>query len=195
MKFTIDLDTSSRFVRPELLLHPPVPPEMHGRTPRELMGQAQWDKVRKAAYAENNHCCWACGIHKTEARYRQWLEGHERYDIDYKKGVMRLKDVVALCHLCHQFIHKSRAAALHSLGKMPWHKYRDIILHGSALLNKHTPTPWWDYKKMRKDMEKGKRKLKWGDWKLIYDGTEYRSKFASKAAWDAHYTGKAREDK
>ena len=90
---------------PELLTHPNIPKPLHGITPRDILGKAWWDQQRQIAYRERHYHCWACGVHKSQAAYYQWLEGHESYDIDYVHGIVTLREIVALCHACHSFIH------------------------------------------------------------------------------------------
>src|SRR3990167_9396936 len=86
------------FTNPAILLHPNIPKPMHGVNPRTIMGQEWWDEQRQRAYEENNFCCWACGVHKSQAAYHKWLEAHECYEIDYIAGRMYMRIIVALCH-------------------------------------------------------------------------------------------------
>jgi hypothetical protein len=67
--------------------------------------------VRRRAYAKNNGCCWACG---------EWgrLEAHESYEIHYYAGLLVLKEIVALCKSCHEFIHSGRLKLLWRDGQL-----------------------------------------------------------------------------
>ncbi len=103
------------FVRPELLTHPPIPSDLVGLNPRTIMGQAKWDDVRREAYQENNYCCWACGTHKHSAWQHSWLEAHETYTYDEARLLARLKEIVALCHRCHMFVHANTL-----VGNLDW---------------------------------------------------------------------------
>jgi len=104
---SFDVPEGPAFVRPELLLHPPIPPALYGRNPRTAYGREWWNKVRRKAYRENNYHCWACGTHRLDARV-PILDAHECYKYDYKRLEATLTEVVALCRNCHYFIHWRR---------------------------------------------------------------------------------------
>ncbi len=91
--------------RPEVLLCPNTPKPLHGVVPREIYGQSWWNKTREAAYRSTNYHCLACGVHKYQAKHRQWLEGHELYEINYVEGTSTYIETVPLCHFCHNSIH------------------------------------------------------------------------------------------
>ncbi len=101
---------------------------------RTLLGKSWWDEKRYQAYAKHDYHCWACGIHKFDAKYHQWLEGHECYIINYKDGIMELKEIVALCHSCHNFIHSGRLLQLYIKGDISKAKALDILNHGFHIL-------------------------------------------------------------
>lgn len=69
------------------------------------MGHALWDETREKVYSENNYCCWACGVHMTQAWKYVWLEAHETYEYDVGTMRAKLKEIVGLCHRCHMFNH------------------------------------------------------------------------------------------
>ena len=117
-----------KFIRPEILLHPNVPKPLHHVNPRSILGKEWWDVQRQKAYKENNYCCWACGIHKSEAKYHQWLEGHEHYDINYETGCVKLKEIVALCHSCHNSIHTGRMQLLRKRKEISKEKHLNLSL-------------------------------------------------------------------
>lgn len=73
---------------------------------RSILSPAQWDVVRKEAYARAGGRCMICGA-KT-AR----LEAHERWEYDEDKKVQKLSDVVAVCRACHEVIHIGRTQLL-----------------------------------------------------------------------------------
>lgn len=185
MTFFIDLDMKPKFTRPELLFHPPIPAPLHGVNPRTVMGKKEWDFVRREVYAVNNDCCWVCGVHRTAAAEKRWLEAHEIYDIDYKKGRMTLREIVALCHYCHNYVHIARLRTLVANRKMQKKKLARVLAHGDAILRKHNPKPWFSTKKLAKAFEKSK--VKWNDWKLVYDGKEYGPKFPTPDMWASYY--------
>ncbi len=69
---------------------------------RSLLKPAQWDVVRRAAYARANSHCMICG------RFTRRLEAHERWYYDEDTHTQILTDVIALCHQCHSVIHIGR---------------------------------------------------------------------------------------
>jgi len=80
------------------------------------------ERTTTISLAEQDYHCWACGIHKTSAKYHRWLEAHEVYDIDYGTGRVEMKEVCALCHSCHQYIHDGRMQKLFEQGKLSFEK-------------------------------------------------------------------------
>lgn len=167
--------TTPIFKRPDLLLHPNIPKPMHGLNPRTIMGKEWWDKKRKEAYRINNNCCWACGIHKDVARYHQWLEAHESYNISYRLARMTLKEIVALCHSCHNYIHSGRLRQLWKKGEISKGIYDDIMGHGDELTKNLTTT-----KQVFVAHD-------WKNWHLIIDGVKFHSKFRNYKEWEQHY--------
>lgn len=69
---------------------------------RSILSPAQWDAVRREAYARAGGKCMICG-----ATVRR-LEAHERWEYDEDNAVQKLADVVAVCHSCHEVIHIGR---------------------------------------------------------------------------------------
>ena len=69
---------------------------------RSILPPAQWDVVRKEAYARAGGKCMICGIKTTR------LEAHERWEYDEVNAVQKLADVVAVCRGCHEVIHIGR---------------------------------------------------------------------------------------
>lgn len=120
--------------QPELLMGDNIPAPMHGVAPRNILGANWWDRERRAAYKRTNYHCKACGVHKSEAKYHSWLEAHEVYRIDYKRGRMFYKEAVPLCHFCHNYIHDGRLQALLGKGEIHHAKYAQIIRHGDKIL-------------------------------------------------------------
>lgn len=167
---------TDRQLRPELLLEPPLPEPLHGLAPRTIKGRAWWDKHRKAAYARMDDCCHACGVHKSRALYRRSLEGHESYEIDWENGRMELREIVALCHCCHNYIHSGRLRILLDTGKIDTVKYNRIIEHGNSIvagLAEPEPLPVMV--------------AAWDRWVLVVDGDEYPSRFRNRDEWAGYY--------
>ncbi len=165
------------FPRPELLVHTIIPPPLHGLAPRTIKGQAWWDRNRRAAAATNLYRCWACNVPKTRAKKHQWLEGHESYNIDWRKGTCTLVEIVSLCHYCHNYIHRGRLNVLAGIGAVSRHFVNDVVKHGDALtagLERFVlPSP--------ADM------APWSSWVMIIDGTPYPSRFTSVDEWSDYY--------
>jgi len=132
-----------RFVRPGILTHPWIPASLHGVAPRVIEGQGWWDRQRKAAYAMNDWCCWACGMDAAFAEPRPGLEAHEVYAYDFGRREATLREVVALCPACHQFIHMGRLWALFQEGKLPLEGVARVLLRGLGILERAGLQPWW----------------------------------------------------
>ena len=166
-------------LRPEILLHPNIPKPLHGLAPRNILGQEWWDMQRKAAYAKTGDRCAACGVHKSEAEYHKWVEAHELYDINYKKGLMTFKEVVALCHSCHNFIHSGRMGMMVQQGTMDANKMIDILNRGEEILIKNK----------LKHPKDPKYVAEWDKWRLVLNGKKYKGKFETYDDWYDFYVG------
>lgn len=168
-----------KFPNPKYLTHPNVPKPLHGTNPRSVLGQEWWDIQRQEAYAKNDYCCWACGVHKSEAKYHQWLEAHESYDYNYRLGRAKLNEIIALCHSCHNFIHSGRLQMMVNKGEYSISKQRDILEHGCAVLSEASlEQPRFD----------GDIKVaRWEKWHIVIDGEKYYSKFANFEEWRDFY--------
>ena len=195
------------FLRPEILVHPTIPKPMHGINPRTIKGKSWWDVVRKEAAAENNNCCWACGVHKSRAMFHKWLEGHECYDIDYETGRIEMRELTSLCHACHNFIHSGRVLSQCSSGIISPRRADKIFRHGFSILNDAGITPHIhsmlnfllfqnresediiaiieDRGYSVSDLEKDD--VAWQDWHLIVDGEKHFSPFKDYKAWYNYY--------
>ncbi len=164
------------FPDPSILLHPQIPKPLHLLNPRTLLGQEWWDEQRQIAYARHNYHCHACGIHKLLPRYHKWLEAHEFYSINYKTGEVRFIELVALCHSCHNYIHKGRMQKILDSVDMPRKKYNTIIAHGNKILKDNNlratqPTII----------------CSWADWHLVIDDKNYGQRFHSYAEWKSYW--------
>ena len=164
------------FKRPALLRHGNIPKPLHELTPRTIRGTEWWDAERRAAYAANNYCCWACGVHKSQAKYYQHLEAHEMYRIDWKKGRSVYKGACALCHSCHNYIHSGRLKILVHQKSISQYKYDDVMRHGQRITGKKNKPP------MPREVQQD-----WSRWHLVLEGERYFSKFASLREWEKHF--------
>ena len=135
MTIRLDLRTpTAHFVRPELLLHPMIPARLFGVNPRTLRGSEWWDETRREIYTINNFCCWACGRHKSQDYFHQWLEAHEWYSFNAATCTATVTEVVALCHTCHRYIHQGLAYHDYAAGALSHEDMKHILLHGLKVL-------------------------------------------------------------
>jgi hypothetical protein len=174
-----DVDLKKWKPKPEILASPHTPKPMHGTVPREILGQAWWDKTRKEAYASTNYHCIACSVHKSEAKYHKWLEAHEVYRPNYSVGIWKYLYTVPLCHFCHNFIHAGRLQALLERGEIHHHKYCAILKHGDAILAAIGLKPWQPYE--------GKF-APWSKWRLQIGRKKYKPKFKSTKELEQHFS-------
>lgn len=175
---------------PTLLLHPNVPKPLHGTAPRVVLGSNWWDRERRACYKAALDCCEACGVHKSRAKSRQWVEAHETYEIDYRKGRAKYIRSVSLCHFCHNFIHDGRLQALLEQGKIPHGKYRDILQHGEEILVRAgLARPSHAERETRiAEMVTNGQVAKWEDWRLQIGRKLYLPVYPTEADWIRAYS-------
>lgn len=182
--------------KPEILLCPRTPEPLHGVVPRVILGQTWWNKTRREAYASTNFRCEACGVHKDKAKSKQWLEGHELYDIDYQNGTSVYVRTVPLCHYCHNYIHSGRMFTLLQQGLFNHFKYVKILEHGDQVLAKVgliKPSVLEQNKILDDMMESGKF-ADWSKWRLHLLGTCYKPIFKTRKDYLAHWDSKNGED-
>jgi hypothetical protein len=160
--------------RPEILLFSGVVQPLHEVCPREILGRKWWDQTRKESYKSTNYHCVACGVHKSVAAYHKWLEGHERYEVDYVRGIQTYLDTQPLCHFCHSYCHLGRLKALLDRGEIYHAKFVDIVQHGDRVLAEAGLT---------KIVYNGAM-APWSKWRLILFGKKHRPKYRSLKAWE-----------
>lgn len=171
--------------RPEVLLQNNTVKPLHEVVPRLILGQQWWDRTRTVAYASTDWHCVACGVFKRDAKEHPWLEGHEVYTTDYKKGRQTYVETVPLCHYCHCFIHDGRLQILADKKLITKKKFRDVIAHGkdvliAAGLNTCRTPPMV-------------KMAKWEDWRLVLFGKEYPPKYKNYEDWFAHFNPEVEE--
>ena len=71
---------------------------------RHCVSSSDWDKIRHRVYSRANNQCEICGAIKDPSQKR-WIEAHERWSYDDKKGVQKLMRLIALCTDCHTVTH------------------------------------------------------------------------------------------
>lgn len=172
-------------LRPEILLCDNIPLPLHGLAPRVVMGAQWWDRVRRAAYASTNYHCVACGVHKQFAKARQWLEGHEVYDIDYGKGRMKYLETVPLCHYCHNYIHDGRLNWLLERGEIHHAKFVAIIQYGDGVLASAglVRLSHDERDEQVRQLMLNNKVAEWGKWRLVVGRKSYPPLFPSEKAW------------
>ena len=183
------------FRNPVYLTHPNIPKPLHGMNPRSLLGKEWWDIHRREAYATQDYHCWACGIHKRDARYHQWLEGHEGYDINYKTGEVKLNEIIALCHSCHNFIHSGRMQMMLRSGETDRDKVLYILNRGLMILDEVGLDPFYGTVMLWNQITGEDRSYTiddsytapWNQWHLIIEGKKYYSKFKNMQEWANYY--------
>lgn len=191
-------------LRPKLLLHPNLPMPLHGLNPRTLKGQPWWNEKRQEAYAKNDYHCWACGTHKSEAKFHSWLEAHEDYSIDYTIGRMEIREITSLCHACHNFIHSGRMYNMLEAGATSRTYVEAVLKHGIGVLqsaklpmNGHAltvceMTGLAYYQASAVCLEHGVKevptsKVAWSDWRMVLDGVEYAPLWKNEQEHAEHY--------
>ena len=73
---------------------------------RSILSPAQWDVVRKDAYARAGGKCAICGGVSPR------LEAHEQWEYDERGAIQKLKTVIAVCKNCHEVIHIGRTSLM-----------------------------------------------------------------------------------
>lgn len=163
-------------LRPEVLVGPNIPKPLHGVAPRTVLGAKWWNATKKAAYAYTDNRCLACGTHASACKYRQWMEAHEVYDIDYVAGRMLYVETVPLCHLCHCYIHDGRLRWLMFIGKLHFGKFAQVMQHGDKVLTEAGLPPRLPYEVRDLQFVEGiitGSYAAWLNWRLVVDGKEY----------------------
>jgi|TARA_R110002096_G_scaffold160777_4_gene327096 hypothetical protein len=172
-----------------LLLCPNVPKPMHGIAPRVVLGGPWWEAERQAAFKSSLWCCEACGVHKEKAKARQWMEGHEFYDIDYLEGKMFYVRTVSLCHYCHNFIHDGRLHGLLRQNKIHHGKFVAILQHGDKVL---ADAGLQRMSRRARDtfvetMKQNGTLALWHAWRLVVEGKEYLPRYRTEQEADEAY--------
>lgn len=193
----------TNFWRPELLASPNIPKPLHTVNPRTILGKKWWDDVRQFAYTRHDFRCYACGTPKQNASYHQWLEAHEDYDIDWETGKVELREIVALCHSCHNFIHSGRLYTIYLNGEIGKDKIKDILDHGFDICKRNNIKPYYGAYLVQYMMEGYPEELaeqfaikdgwypnkmaEWDKWHLVVEGKSYYSPFKNLEEWKSYW--------
>ena len=76
-----------------------VPDGCWGYNLRSILSKQEWDFLRSYAKENSKGKCAICG------KQTKFLDAHERWSYDEKKGVQKLEEVIAVCKDCHSAIH------------------------------------------------------------------------------------------
>jgi len=176
---------------PEILCQPQIIKPLHGLNPRTILGTKWWNTHRQEAYESTDYHCLACGVHKKDAPFHKWLEGHEDYDINFEKHKYSLKRIIPLCHACHNYIHAGRLKILMNNGTIGINRYYRILDRGDSIIKREG---------LNKDNlimevcagDKSKffpeNNGTWDEWHLVIDGKKYYSKFDNYNDWRLYYS-------
>ena len=100
-----------------------------------IRDKPEWTTLRKQAEQSNNECCYVCGVHKSEAKYRTYLYGQEIFSIE--QDIATLTEVVCLCYSCYYFIDVSRLLG----DDFGYERTKEIFRHGFNILKEHNLKP------------------------------------------------------
>ena len=189
----------------ELITMPNVPRPLHGLPPRKIMGQANWDRMRKRCYYDAGYKCEVCGCEPPKGQ----LHAHELYTIDYMDGTSTFSRCIAICKQDHDFIHSGRLVTLYKSGNplYPKEYLLSVVEKGFKLIhdankkynaNLKAYATFLEYLKVPSlcmEMEKLIKKYniefyaepkhiaKWADWRLVWRGKEYHTPYHNEAEW------------
>lgn len=185
-------------LKPEILCQPNIPKPLHGINPRTIRGVDWWNITRQKVYVSTDYHCVACGVAKVDAKVHQWLEAHELWNIDYTTGICEVISIEPLCHYCHNFIHSGRLQMIMDKEKSE-EEVKDILEHGLNILYQNKLKCFPSTLKFAKELGckthgvkaykiKVNPKIKWEDWKMVFEGKEYKSKFNSIDEWNEFFS-------
>ena len=192
-----------------IITMPNIPKPLHHQNPRNLLGAAVWNRMRRRCYTLADMTCEICGNRQEKG----YCDAHELYDIDYATGTSRFVRTICLCRLCHRYgIHTGRCVTLFKDGNPIMTK--DVLLAGaenafslvSEWNKKHKEEEplrlyanWLEYLRceelnqpMRELIKKYKAKFymedpkqtaKWSSWSLWIGDREYPTPYENEKAW------------
>ena len=82
---------------------------------RAVLSKKQWDYIKKDAKIRSGGKCSICG------KKTKFLDAHEVWSYDIKKGVQKLDDVISVCKDCHSAIHIGRTSLVGNLERAENH--------------------------------------------------------------------------
>ena len=177
-----------KLLNPKLLGQANVPKPLHGINPRTIMGATAWKNVRSVSLRTTPYCT-ACG------KETPFLDLHEDYNIDYKKGIMSLNQYVTLCRDCHQFIHSGLLLNFMAQKKISVPEGKRILKHGLAICKEHNVKVFsgtFNLANKLKIDTKGiqawkppSSRVPWENWRLVFNNKTHYG--LSRNAWLAKY--------
>lgn len=147
-----------------VLTQPPVPPALHYVNPRMIMGQVEWDKLKKQYRLLAAHHCMICQRYVSHTA-GDWLELHERYEYDFIDLCQALCGYFSICRECHMYIHTGFLELQLQRGAISLEKYQQVIAKGDALLKEFG---------LQKLMYPSEACFYAPEWKLLFDGNVYQ---------------------
>lgn len=148
-----------------VLTQPPVPPALHYVNPRTIMGEFEWNKLKKQYRLLADHHCMICQRYVSHTA-GDWLELHEQYEYDFTDLIQTLTGYVSICHECHMYIHTGFLELQLQRGDISLEKYQQVIAKGDALLQAFG---------LQKIMYPSEACFYDPEWKLSFDGKLYQS--------------------
>ena len=139
-------------------------------------------------------------MYKDEAKILARLEAHEFWDINYLTGICTIRSIEPLCYCCHSFIHSGLLSV--SIGKTRSKTEAVYILeHGFKVLQRNNLkgfAPTIDFARsigartfdVKPYSIRYNEKLRWEDFRLVFEGVEYLPNFISEEEWREFYKSK-----
>ena len=149
----------------EILTHTVLPKSIHGISPRKIMGDSEWNKIKKEKQKIADHHCMCCEEYVPHIP-GNYLECHEIYNINTEKKEFELQDIVCICKRCHEFIHLGRLQMLLKEGRISQEYYNDICNRGENLLKSN------GLKRNNLPLNE----INNPDWVLVYKNKKYKNK-------------------
>jgi hypothetical protein len=120
------------------------------------------------------------------------MEAHElySYSVELRRGrffgLLTYGEAVPLCHRCHNYIHSGRLQAILDKGEITESKYNDIIRHGLRILRQ---AKLLDLKgPLESDSQMLETLVVWDNWRLVFEGEEYKSKWRDIVEYEEYYS-------
>lgn len=205
---------------PAILCMPNVPLPLHMLNPR-LIDPKAWEKMRKQCYADADYCCQASSkemgkghLHAHELYHIDWVNQqaiftrpvaldptlHTRFIHSgraltmFERGDKYFPKEALIATLEYGFslvkgwndTHAEDEPLRVSATFLDWAKNDRLAYDVNRLIEKYD-MKFYDFDKKCFD------KKHWGNWKLIYNGKEYPTKFSTREDWEEYFKPKTVE--